>query len=126
MKLNKRWIACLTYLMLSLAHAQPPAGCVTPQRHAESEGKVSAMTQNFDVQELGRNLTSAGQERSGALDAVKKCQSDAVPGMGCGREINLYNLADEAYRNAAQALEVYRTLVAAQANARAMEAPVCR
>lgn len=126
MRLNKQYLVCFIYFALSIAHAQAPAGCVSAQQHAESERRVSAMTQNIDVQEIGRNLTNAGQERSDALDAVQKCQSGAVLGMGCGKEINLYNLADEKYQNAAQALQVYQTLVAAQANARAMEAPVCR
>lgn len=126
MRLEKRYVVCLMYFAFSFAHAQAPAGCVSAQQHAESERRVAAMTQNFDVEKLGHDLTNAGEERSDALDAVQKCQSGAVLGMGCGKEINLYNLADEKYQNAAQALQVYRTLAAAQANARAMEAPVCR
>ncbi|MFM0047352.1 hypothetical protein [Paraburkholderia sediminicola] len=126
MKLSSRWLGCVMFLALSHAQAQVTGGCVGAQQRAESDARIAAMTQNFDPSALGRNLTNAGQERSDALAVVQKCQSGAVLGMGCAREIDLYNLADESYKNAAQAIDVYRTLVSAQVNARAMQAPVCR
>lgn len=114
-------------MLLALSHANAQsAGCVSAQQHAESEARIVSMTQGFDPTMLGHNLSAAGQQRQDALDALKKCQSGAVLGMGCGQEIDLYNLADEAYKNAAQAVDVYRTLVSSQVTARSMEAPVCR
>lgn len=118
-------IGVVALLALSRAHAQS-ASCVSAQQHAGSEARIASMTQGFDSTILGRNLSDAGQQRQYALNAVKACQSGAVLGMGCGREIDLYNLADEAYKNATQAVEVYRTLVSSQVTARSMEAPVCR
>ncbi|MGF6970719.1 hypothetical protein OKW43_007814 [Paraburkholderia sp. WC7.3g] len=128
---NKRFdtscmlIGVCLLLAVSNACAQSTA-CVSAQQHAESEARITAMTQGFDPARLGHNLSDAGQQRMDALDAVKKCQSGAVLGMGCGREIDLYNLADEEYKNATQAIDMYRMLVSSQLTARSMESPVCR
>lgn len=113
-------------LMLTLSNVRAQsAGCVSAQQHAESEAHIASITQHLDPETLGHNLNDAFQKRSDALDAVKKCQGELLS-LGCGREIDLYNLVDEEYKNAAQAIDMYRMLVSSQVNARAMEAPVCR
>ncbi|MFP3801404.1 hypothetical protein [Paraburkholderia sp. SIMBA_027] len=75
---------------------------------------------------LDRDLEQAAEDRRTALDALQECQQHSMLGMGCEREIDAYNLADEQYKDSAQQVEMFRTMTIAQQNARASELLVCR
>ncbi|WP_321883654.1 hypothetical protein [Paraburkholderia bannensis] len=113
-------------LTLSAAYAQNSTTCVSAQQHAATDARIDALTQNFDVAKISRDLGQAGEDQKAALDAVQECQKNSLMGMGCSSEIDTYNLADERFKMIAQQVDVYRTMAAAQASARATELPACK
>lgn len=118
------WCLCLA---VTHAFAQAtPAPCATPRQHAATEARVMAMTQGFDPQRLGNDYAAADNQRIQALVTVRGCQARASPGVNCQRQLELYTIADQQYRNASQSLDTYNSAASAQARARAAELPVCR
>ncbi|REG58947.1 hypothetical protein B0G80_1672 [Paraburkholderia sp. BL6669N2] len=116
---------CLAIVVASHVQAQFHMDCVSSQQHSDSEQRIAAMTRGFDMQALGANLLDAMQKRNSAAGALRDCRATAVLGLGCDRQIGLYNVADAVYQNALEEINGYQTILAAQANARSMQAPVC-
>ncbi|ASL48865.1 hypothetical protein bAD24_p00820 (plasmid) [Burkholderia sp. AD24] len=125
MKTISRWHALGLLAVLAPAYGQTSVSCVSAQQHAATEARIASLTQNIDVGQLGRDLEQAEDDQKIALDAVQDCQKPATFGMGCGKEIDAYNLAEERYKIFSQRVEMFRAMTTAQANARALKAPVC-
>lgn len=90
-----RWLGWLLGLVLSNALAQGAANCVTAQQNAANSAMLSG------------NLTQAEQNRLEAQATMRKCLA-RYSHIGCGREVDQFNLADQNYWRAERAVDENR------------------